>query len=106
MWLGSFSAWHSECSSYNLLKGYTVSGMTFLDLIQLLCNDILIPIGGLFAVILVGWVWGVPKALAALKQGADAFFKRHSWLAQYFWFCFKFSAPVLILLVLFNALFF
>ena len=59
--LGAFLLGVPSALSYNLLKDYTVHGMTFLDMIELLCSNILIPIGGLFAVILVGWVWGVPK---------------------------------------------
>lgn len=90
--------------SYNLLKTYTLNGMTFLDLIETSCSSLLIPIGGLLAVVLVGWRWGAPKALAALKQGAESMYARHRWLGFYFWFCFKYSAPVLILFVFLNAL--
>lgn len=102
--LGGFLLGVPSALSYNLLKDYTISGMTFLDLLDFVCSSILIPVGGLLAVLLVGWRWGLPKALAALKQGAEAFFKRHTWLTHYFWFCFKYSAPVLILLVFLNAL--
>lgn len=88
--------------SYSLLKEQTVAGMTYLDLMSFVATSILIPIGGLFAVVLVGWKWGVPKALVQLKEGAVDLFDRNPWLNRYFWFCFKYSAPILITLVLLN----
>jgi NSS family neurotransmitter:Na+ symporter len=102
--LGAFLLGIPSALSYNLLKGYTVGGMTFLDGLNALCSDILIPIGGLFAVILVGWRWGSSKAIIQLKQGAESLFKKHPHLETYFWFCFKFSAPVLIIFILLKAL--
>lgn len=103
--LGAFALGIPSALSYNLLKTYTIGGMTFLDGIEILCSTILIPLGGFFAVILVGWKWGVPKALGALKLGTGTLFEKHPWLAKYFWFCFKYSAPVLILIVFLNAIF-
>jgi NSS family neurotransmitter:Na+ symporter len=102
---GAFLLGIPSALSYNLLKAYTVNGMNFLDMLEIFCSTILIPIGGFFAVILVGWKWGVPSALVALKQGAKTLFEKHPWLAKYFWFCFKYSAPVLILIIFMNALF-
>lgn len=90
--------------SYNLLKHYTLWGMTFLDLMDFLASSILIPIGGLFAVLLVGWRWGMPKAFAELLQGSQTTFAKRKPLKHYFWFCIKYSAPVLILFVFLNAL--
>lgn len=90
--------------SYSLFKEYTLFGSNFLDAISFLVSSILIPLGGFFAVILVGWVWGVHNALTQLKQGSSEFFRRNTWLNGYFWFCFKYSAPILIIIVFLNAL--
>jgi NSS family neurotransmitter:Na+ symporter len=90
--------------SFNLLKEYTWMGWNFLEVVEFLCSSILIPLGGLLAVVMVGWVWGVPKALEELKKGALPLFKKHSWLNSYFWFCLKYSAPVLIIVIFLNAL--
>jgi NSS family neurotransmitter:Na+ symporter len=75
-----------------------------LDFMAFVATGILIPIGGLFAVILIGWKWGVPNALSQLKEGAAEVFKKQPWLGHYFWFCFKFSAPILIILVFLNEI--
>lgn len=104
--IGAFLLGIPSALSYNLLKDYTFHGLTFLDGVDFLCSTILIPIGGLLAVILVGRVWGAPYALAQLKQGAEGLFDRHPWISQYFWFCFKYSAPLLIVLVFLHALIF
>lgn len=90
--------------SYNLLKDYTFQGANFLDVISFIASSILIPLGGLAAVVLVGWRWGFDNALVQLKEGSTALFKRNPWLSKYFWFCIKYSAPILILLVFLNAL--
>jgi NSS family neurotransmitter:Na+ symporter len=90
--------------SYSLLKDYTFFGMSFLDFVSFFASSILIPLGGFMAVILVGWKWGVPNAINQLKVGASDFFEKHSWLKTYFWFCFKYSAPVLMIFVFLNAL--
>ena len=90
--------------SYSLLKNETLFGKTFLDLMDFLATSILIPLGGLCAVLLVGWKWGCPNALKQLRHGAESLFTKQPWLSRYFWFCFKFSAPVLIVLVLLHAL--
>lgn len=103
--LGAFLLGIPSALSYNLLKNYTLFGMTFLDIVDLLCSSVLIPLGGLFAVILVGWVWGVPQAIAQMKRGAPDLFERRPWLKSYFWFCLKYSAPILIILVFLNAFF-
>lgn len=90
--------------SYSALKHHSVAGMAYLDLMSFAATGILIPVGGLFAVILVGWKWGVSKALVHLKEGSDALFERHQWLNWYFRICFKYTAPLLILLVLLNEI--
>lgn len=101
--LGAFLLGIPSALSLNLLSDATLFGYTFLDWMEILCNNLLIPLGGLFAVILAGWVWGVPNAWQELAKGAGAGFEKRSWLKKYFWFTFKFSAPVLIIIILLNA---
>lgn len=90
--------------STSVLSDVTVFGWTILDFLSEFTTNVMIPLGGLGAVILVGRVWGVKHALQHLNQGLPANLQRSSWLRAYFWFCFKYSAPVLILLVFLGAL--
>ncbi len=103
--LGGFLLGIPSALSYNLLKNYTIFGSTFLDVISFICSSILIPLGGLAAVLLVGWRWGFGKAFEELKEGSQGLFERHPALKTYFWFCIKYTAPILIFLVFIGALF-
>lgn len=102
--IGAFLLGIPSALSFSLLEGYKLGGMTFLELMDFLATGILIPIGGLFAVLLVGWRWGIGKALLNLKEGAEETFAKNPWLGKYFWFCFKYTAPILIGLILLNEL--
>lgn len=101
---GAFLLGIPSALSTSVLANSRWHGMTFLDLADFAANSILIPVGGFLAVILVGWIWGVEKSINNLKSGSSDFFDRHHWLIRYFWFCFKYSAPLLIMLVFLNAL--
>lgn len=90
--------------STSVLKDTFFFGETFLDATAFLASNILIPIGGFFAVLMVGWIWGFPNAINQLKLGASNLFEKHRWIRTYFWFCFKFTAPILIGIVFLHAL--
>jgi neurotransmitter:Na+ symporter, NSS family len=102
--IGAFLLGIPSALSYSLLKDYTLYNETFLDWVDFLASAILIPIGGFLAVILVGWSWGVGNALTQLKLGASDMFEKHPWLKGYFWLCFKYVAPILMIIVFLNAI--
>ncbi len=90
--------------SVNLLSNFTLYGVNFLDGAGWLASNLLIPLGGLFATILAGWRWGAKASIEELSYGAEEVMAKNSWLKGYFWFCFKFSAPVLITIVFLHVL--
>ena len=102
--VGAFLLGIPSALSYSVLSGYTWRGMTWLDFMDFTVSSIMIPLGGFLAVVLVGWVWGYNNALNQLSIGAYTMFEDHPVLQKYFWFCFKYSAPILITLVFLNAL--
>lgn len=102
--IGAFLLGVPSALSMSLLKDYTFFSMNFLDLMDFIATGILIPLGGFFAVILVGWRWGISKAIDHLQEGAVKFFEGNPWITRYFWFGFKYSAPILIIIVFLNAL--
>lgn len=102
--LGAFVVGIPAALSYSLLKDYTLGGMSVINAMDFLATSFLIPIGGLCAVVLVGWKWGVINALAQLKRGAETAFDRNPWLNRYFLIGIKYTAPALIILVFLNAL--
>jgi neurotransmitter:Na+ symporter, NSS family len=87
-----------------VLKSYTFLGENFLGAMSFLASNILIPIGGFFAVVMVGWVWGSKNALQALQAGASDFFYRWPAVSMYFRLCFKYTAPILIIIVFLHAM--
>ena len=51
-----------------------------------------------------GLEMGYNDAINQLKLGAYDLFSRHRWIGGYFWFCFKYTAPLLIGVVFLHAL--
>ncbi len=102
--LGAFLLGIPAALSYSVLKDYTFAGMSIINAMDFLATGFLIPVGGLCAVLLVGWYWGARHALIQLKDGAEDVFSRNRWLDRYFLVCFKYTAPALIVLVFLNAL--
>lgn len=78
-------------------------GIPFLDYMDFLCSAILIPLGGLAAVLLVGWFMQGNG-----KSGKQVFELQvpgmRSSVRHYLALTIKFTAPILILLVFLNAL--
>jgi neurotransmitter:Na+ symporter, NSS family len=90
--------------SSSVLKDFKLFGSNSLDLMANLASNILIPVGGLLAVILVGWVWGFHNVLDELKKGSNSLYERRPLLVSYFKIGIKYTAPILIILVFLNAL--
>ncbi len=102
---GAFLLGIPSALSTSILKEYPMfGGGSFLDWMDFLASGILIPLGGLCAVLVVGRIWGVASALEELELGSDGIFERKPWLSKYFWFCFRYSAPILVILVFLNAI--
>lgn len=106
IWAGSgaFLLGVPSALSFGIWKGYTFFGMNFFDAISYLSINILIPIGGLSAVILVGWKWGVSDAFAHLKEGTGKFYQKHTSISKYLRFNIKYISPIIIIIILLNLL--
>ncbi|CCB89188.1 uncharacterized sodium-dependent transporter yhdH [Simkania negevensis Z] len=90
--------------SFGPLAEITLFGKTFFGLLLFLCLNILIPLGGLAAVLLLGWRWGIKNAIAHLKEGAESLFKNYPFIEIYFRFSIKYLAPIVIILIMLDAL--
>ncbi|NGX51006.1 MAG: hypothetical protein K1060chlam2_00863 [Chlamydiae bacterium] len=90
--------------SFGPLKGFTLFGMNFFDLLLFLCLNILIPLGGLGAVILVGWWWGFRSAFPHLREGAEKLFRDFPVLKWYFQISIRYIAPIIIVIVMLDVL--
>ena len=93
--LGIFSA-----LSFDLLSEYTfIAGKNFFDSMDFLSNQILLPLGGIFIAIFVGWVMKPKHVLSEL--GLQRGFFLNTWF-----FLLKYVAPVMVALILILAVFF
>lgn len=80
--------------SYGPLKDVTIANYSIFDLVGVLTDNVLMPIGGICMCIFVGWVWG-PKHIAAhIEQNSGLFRLKKAWV-----FCIRFLTPILILIV-------
>lgn len=90
--------------SFGLLRDYTLFGMNFFELISYLSINILVPIGGFLAVILLGYKVSKRDTIEHLDLGADGLLKRSSLIKRVFLFNIRYITPGLILLILLNLL--
>lgn len=101
---GAFLLGVPSALSYSLLKDWLLFGKPFLEFMEFLCSNILIPLGGLLAVGTVAYLWGVKGALEEIETGDGGLLKRHRWISGYLTICFRYVAPLFIIFVFLNAL--
>ena len=88
--------------SFGILKGVHIFGMNPFEFISFLCVNILIPLGGFLAVILVGWRYGIHKAYDKIKEGSSQTLARYPWIKWYIKLGIKYIAPILIVFILLD----
>ena len=87
--------------SNSTLAGFKLFGMTMFDLYDYLTSNLLMPVGGLFICIFVGWVWGEAKVRAALSNDGDL---HNSAMISTFFFIVRYVAPITIVVILLRGL--
>ena len=88
--LGLFSA-----LSFNLISEFTIFGRNFFDATDFLTSQIMLPLGGIFIAIFVGWIMKKEHVLDGLGFKEDIIFK--AW-----YFSVRYIAPTLVGLVFLN----
>ncbi|MGE4585813.1 MAG: sodium-dependent transporter [Mangrovibacterium sp.] len=89
------------CSlSMGVFRDYTFFGLNFFDLLDWISANLLLPVGGLFIALFVGWKLGRQKIKAELAKGAHL----PELLLSVFMFLIRFVAPVAIALVFLNGI--
>ena len=88
--LGLFSA-----LSFNLISEFTIFGKNFFDATDFLTSQIMLPLGGIFIAIFVGWIMKKEHVLDGLGFKEDFIFK--AW-----YFSVRYIAPTLVSLVFLN----
>ncbi len=82
------------------LSGFTIIGMNFFDLLDWFANAILLPIGGIFITLYVGWLMGKDRVRAEVTNDGTVKFA----LFEVWMFLCKFVIPAIITLVLLSGI--
>ncbi|MEC7838817.1 MAG: sodium-dependent transporter [Chlamydiota bacterium] len=101
---GAFLLGVPSALSYSTFSGIHFFDMPILNFMDFLCSSILIPLGGLFAVVMVGWIWGYNSAFKHLQEGSDKLFTKQPWLKSYLRVCIQYIAPISIIFIFLNAI--
>jgi len=101
---GAFLVGIPSALSYSLFKDISLFNFNILDFMDFLCSSILIPLGGLFAVLMVGWKWGITPAMRHLKEGSGGLLDKNPLLVSYFSVSIRFIAPLLIIVIFLHAI--
>ncbi len=83
--------------SFNIWSDLKLFGLTFLELLDYLTNNIMLPLGGFFVSVLIGWK--IPKAF--IQENL----KLNKKLFKLFYFSLKFLAPSSIILIFLYSAF-
>ncbi len=87
------------CSlSMGVFSPYTLFGLGIFDLMDWISANLLLPIGGMFIAIFVGWIFGRKKVMEEVAKGG----RLSGIVLQIFMFLIKFIAPIAIAIVLLN----
>ena len=94
---GAFILGIPSALAFNALSDVTLFGGNLFEVISNFAMDILIPLGGLVAIVYVGWVWGLKKAYQELPV-VQPFFRGYLDLTI------RYLAPILIALILLTSI--
>lgn len=90
--------------STNLLSNFMLLGKTFFDLTEFISSNLMLPIGGFFISIFVGWVWEPSLVKKNLSFGAEKILANYPIALKGWIFILKFIAPILITIVLLSSI--
>jgi neurotransmitter:Na+ symporter, NSS family len=65
--------------SQGILAETLILGRNFFDFMDFTSSNILLPLGGLFTVIFLAWIWGADKAIVEINRGAHRFMWAKPW---------------------------
>ncbi len=91
------------CSlSQGVLSHIQIFGNNIFDTFDKLSSNLLLPVGGFFAVIFVGWKMKKPDYIDEITSGGAHPFKK--WFLSFVYFSIKYLAPVVVAIILISGL--
>ncbi|WP_333595846.1 sodium-dependent transporter [Aminobacterium mobile] len=86
-------------SAYSLTGNLKIAGKDFLDAADFLASNILLPLGGLFIALFVGWIWTEGARKEVSNDGTYHFSIMEAWI----WVC-RTIAPIAIAIIFWQGL--
>lgn len=86
-------------SAYSLTGGLKVAGKDFLDAADFVASNVLLPLGGLFIALFVGWFWKDEAEKEVTNQGTEPFALHVPWV----WIC-RIVAPLALAYIFITGL--
>ncbi len=99
--LGIGSLGSTATLSNSILAKVTVFGRTFFDFFDFTTSNVLLPIGGIFIALFVGWQWGYANVKQEMSNDGQL---KNDQLVRIYMFLVKFIVPIAIVLVLLAGL--
>lgn len=87
--------------SFSTMSDVSIFGKNVFDLYDFLSSNIILPLGGIFICLYVGWVWGKERSSRALSNGGSL---ANGALVNVWYPLVRYVTPVLVVLVLLNGL--
>jgi len=82
------------------LSGFTIAGLNIFDALDWFANNLLLPVGGIFITLYIGWFWGKDKVKEEVTNGGSVRFA----IFEIWIFLCKFVIPVIVTLVLLSGI--
>lgn len=99
--LGMFILGSIASLSFGNLSSILILNMSIFDFLTFLTDKILMPLGGFFLAVLVGYIWGIPNMLDEISS--NGMYKIH--LSKTISFMIKVGAPIMILVIVISSFF-
>lgn len=80
--------------SFSVMSEVKFTGKTFFDMADSLTTNYMLPLGGMFMAIFIGWVWGIKPATKEIEISGDKFHFAAAW-----GFVLRWITPILVSLV-------
>lgn len=80
--------------SFSVLSGATIMEMSFFDIVDNIASNYMLPLGGMFTAIFIGWVWGIKPATKEIEISGEKFHFAGVW-----GFVLRYITPILVGLV-------
>jgi len=97
---GPSSCWASPSAlSFGPLSGIKLAGYTFFDLVGVLTDNFILPLGGILMCYFIGWKWDPDILAREIEADGTRFRLKKAWIL-----CIRFLTPILILIVTVTGL--